>query len=284
MSEQLFLEPAARRQAMLDIIGAARQRLVLSLFRCDDYGVIDALSAACRRGVVVEAILTNRAKGGRKLLRELSFDLEEMGAVVYRYGDPVVKYHAKYLVADERLALIATLNPTIKCFTRTWDFVLTSRDRTLVRSVAKLFELDASGQRIQASHRLSERLIVGPDGARTSMRHLINSAHERIDVLDHKLSDPQLLSLLRKRRDAGVQVSVIGRQLDSGLSPHGKLMILDGQRAVLGSLAMSERSLDLRREVSVVVDAPEIVRRLSKFYRGLSARAGKLAQLLPGDD
>ena len=41
-----MLEPAERRAAMLRIIGGARRRLVLSLFRCDDFEVLDALAGA----------------------------------------------------------------------------------------------------------------------------------------------------------------------------------------------------------------------------------------------
>src|SRR5690242_8112503 len=120
-TDRIYIEPAERRKAMLDVIAGAQQRLVLSLFRCNDDGVLEALAAALDRGVKVEAILTTRAKGGKKRLRKLWSSLEEMGAVVHRYGDRVVKYHGKYLVADGQTAIVTTLNPTRKCFTRTWD-------------------------------------------------------------------------------------------------------------------------------------------------------------------
>ena len=111
------------------MIAGSRERLVLSLFRCNDFAILDALAAALERGVKVEAIVTKRAKGGKKRLKKLWETLESMGAVVHRYGDPVVKYHAKYVVADGRSALVATLNPTKKCFTRTLDVVLTTARR-----------------------------------------------------------------------------------------------------------------------------------------------------------
>ena len=268
---------------MLDIIGGARERLVLSLFRCNDFGVLDALAAALERGVKVEAILTTRAKGGKKRLRKLWEALEEIGAVVHRYADPVVKYHAKYLVVDGRRALVATLNPTKKCFTRTWDFVLTTEDRAVVRSLSALFSLDASGKRVLPRHRLSPRLIVGPEGARARMRALIMSARRSIEILDHKLSDPDLVALLRDRRAQGITVSVIGRQPTGPLVPHGKLIIVDQSRAVLGSMAMSALSLDFRREVSLVVEKPAIVRELQSFYQELTESAGDSVFVLPGD-
>jgi phosphatidylserine/phosphatidylglycerophosphate/cardiolipin synthase-like enzyme len=281
--ERIFIEPSARRQAMLEIIGSARERLVLSLFRCNDYGVLDGIAAALERGVKVEAILTKRAKGGKKNLKKLWEALGEMGAVVHWYADPVVKYHAKYVVADNRQALIATLNPTKKCFTRTWDFVFTTADKDVVRSVSALFALDAAGERILPRHRISNRLVVGPEGARSQIRELILSARTRIQLLDHKLSDPELVALLRERRSAGVEIEILGYKRIGPLVPHGKLLMVDQSRAVLGSMALSALSLDFRREVSVVIEDPVVLSQLSEFYRDLSERAGGPSTRLPGD-
>src|SRR5689334_18704841 len=85
VTEKLVLDPVERKAALLGVIGAARRRLILSLFRCDDFSVLDALAAALERGCEVEAILTKRAKGGKKRLKKLWGALEEMGAVVTRY-------------------------------------------------------------------------------------------------------------------------------------------------------------------------------------------------------
>ena len=281
--ERIFIEPADRREAMLKIIGGARRRLVLSLFRCNDYGVLDALATALDRGVKVEAILTKRAKGGKKSLKKLWEALEEMGALVHWYGDAVVKYHAKYLVADGRIALIATLNPTTKCFTRTWDFVYTTDDRRVVRSVMTLFTLDAANQQLLPKHRLTDRLIIGPEGARARMHELIAHAKQSVSILDHKLSDPDLVSLLRERRAAGIEVRVVGRQVGSALRPHGKLVLIDESKAILGSMSMSALSLDFRREVSVIIENRAIVRELSRFFAEVSPRAGESMARLPGD-
>jgi phosphatidylserine/phosphatidylglycerophosphate/cardiolipin synthase-like enzyme len=281
--ELVVLEPAERRTAMLRIIGGARRRLVLSLFRCDDFEVLDALAAALERGVAVHALLTKRAKGGRKRLKKLWEALEEMGAVVSWYADPVVKYHAKYLVADEGPALVTTLNPTRKCFTRTWDAVLVTHDDGVVRSLLHLFEADAAGRPPSLGRRFSRRLIVGPEQARLDMHALFAGARHSIRILDHKLSDPDVVALLRERRAAGVTVSVLGAALAGPLEPHGKLIIIDEERAVIGSLALSTLSLDFRREVALVVHDPAAVQRLNIAYQDLVARAGPLAHRLPGD-
>jgi cardiolipin synthase A/B len=283
VTESLVLAPAERKTALLGVIGAARRRLILSLFRCDDLSVLDALAAALERGCQVEAILTKRAKGGKKRLKKLWGALEEMGAVVTRYADPVVKYHAKYLVADESTAIITTLNPTRKCFSRTWDAMLITGDRSVVKGLLTLFKADAAGVPLPSRRPLGRRLIVGPERSRAEIRGLIAGAKHSIRILDHKLSDPDLVALLRDRRDEGIIVSVLGKHPMGSVVPHGKMMIIDETRAVLGSTALSTLSLDFRREVSVVIHDPALVKQLNMSYQQLSARAGAAATQLPGD-
>jgi cardiolipin synthase A/B len=279
---RIYINPGERRQAMLDIIATAHERLVLSLFRCNDYGILDAIAAALERGVKVEAILTKRAKGGKKSLKKLWEALGDMGAVVHWYADPVVKYHAKYVVADARRAMIATLNPTKKCFSRTWDFVFITEDADLVRSIATLFALDAAGERILPRHRISDRLIIGPEDARARVRQLLEGARRRIQVLDHKLSDPDVVELLRERRSAGIEISIMGRKAAGPLVAHGKLLLIDDSHAVLGSMALSTLSLDFRREVAVLIEDRAIVATLNEFYGELILRGGATSAL-PGD-
>jgi len=281
--EIVVLDPAERRTAMLKVIGAAKRRLVLSLFRCDDFSVLDALAAALERGCEVEAVLTKRAKGGKKRLKKLWGALEEMGAVVTRYADPVVKYHAKYLVADDKTAIITTLNPTRKCFTRTWDAVLITPDPAVVKGLLTLFKADAAGVPLPSRRPLGRRLIVGPERSRRELRALIESARHSIRILDHKLSDPDVVALLRERRAEGITVSVLGKHPMGGVLPHGKMMIIDEARAVLGSTALSTLSLDFRREVSVVIHDAALVKQLNMSYQQLSAKAGAAATHLPGD-
>lgn len=278
-----MLDPEARKAALLDVIAGAKRRLVLSLFRCDDFSVLDALAAALARGCMVEAILTKRAKGGKKRLKKLWGALEEMGAVVTRYADPVVKYHAKYLVADESTAIVTTLNPTKKCFSRTWDAVLITKDPSVVKGLMALFRADSTGQPLPSRRPISRRLIIGPERSRAEIRGLIAGARQGIRILDHKLSDPDLVGLLRERRAAGIAVSVIGRHPMGPIEPHGKMMIIDDDCAVLGSTALSTLSLDFRREVSIVIHDPALVKQLAVAYQQLSARAGAAASHLPGD-
>jgi phosphatidylserine/phosphatidylglycerophosphate/cardiolipin synthase-like enzyme len=161
--------------------------------------------------------------------------------------------------------------------------VLVTHDEPVVQSLLHLFHSDAAGRPLSLGRRFSRRLIVGPERARPDVHALIDGARRSIRILDHKLSDPDVVALLRERRAAGVTVSVIGSTLAGPLEPHGKLMIIDETRAVVGSLALSTLSLDFRREVALIVEDAAAVRRLNAAYQELSVRAGALAHRLPGD-
>jgi phosphatidylserine/phosphatidylglycerophosphate/cardiolipin synthase-like enzyme len=152
-----------------------------------------------------------------------------------------------------------------------------------VKGLLTLFRADAAGKPLPPRRPISRRLIVGPERSRAEIRGLIAGAKHSIRILDHKLSDPDLVALLRERREEGIAVSVLGKQPIRGFEPHGKMMIVDESRAVLGSTALSTLSLDFRREVSIVIHDAALVKQLNLSYQQLSLKAGTAAARLPGD-
>jgi phosphatidylserine/phosphatidylglycerophosphate/cardiolipin synthase-like enzyme len=271
--KEIILAPEERRGAFIDVIRSARRRLLVSLFRCTDFAVMDAMAEALSRNVEVRLLLTPRARGWVKRLKELGAFLESMGAQVRSHADPVVKYHAKYMVADDGPALIGSANLTAKCFAASCDFILVTHDPAIVSGLGALFETDWLAPHSDFPAGITERLIVGPDRARAQFTALIERARRSIRIIDHKLNDPSILGLLDQKRAAGIRVEMLDSGRLGGLLPHGKLMIVDGRVAALGSMALSALSLDFRREVAVVVDDPRSVRKLKDFYRLLASGA-----------
>ena len=269
MPDRVVTSTRDRRTAILDVIRGAARHLVLSLFRCDDVGVFDEIERAVARGVAVEVLTTARAKGGRERLETLWSALARTGATVHTYADPVVKYHAKYLVADAGPAVVASLNFTHKCFERTWDAVVVTHDPEVVTGLQRLFAADRDGLALPAP--LTPRLVVGPERARRQFTALVSQARESIQLMDAKLSDPDLLTLLRARRASGVRVKVVTSKLVGELKSHGKIMLIDGRTAVVGSLALAALSLEFRREVAITIDEPEAVSEIEQFFGTLPA-------------
>lgn len=273
--ERVIVAPEDRLPAVKAVIAGARERLILSLFRCDDFRVLDALSAAVDRGVAVEVIITRRAKGGRKSLKALVAFLESMGASVRAYRDRVIKYHAKYLVADDGPALVASLNFTRKCFSATTDFMVITHDQGVVGGLQRLFDADRKGPDTPAPPGLSERLILGPERARAQLAELLESATRSIRIVDHKVTDPVMLGLLEAKRASGVVVEIVARSGPGGLRPHGKMIIVDEKVASIGSIALSALCLDFRREVGLIVRNPRVVQTLNQRFQLLKTSAAR---------
>jgi phosphatidylserine/phosphatidylglycerophosphate/cardiolipin synthase-like enzyme len=278
-AERLILEPGERREAVLQVIRGARERLALSVFRCDDFKVLDALAGAVRRGVRVRALLTQRAKNWDKRLQELEVFLDSMGAEVHRYAGAETKYHAKYIVADDGPALIASLNFTRKCFEKTCDFILVTCEPGTVASLTQLFENDCRHPDAALPPGFSERLIVGPDRARTRFLEILGQARRSIRIIDHRVSDPQVVALLRDSQASGVSVQVLGQGAVDGMVSHGKMLLVDDAIAAIGSISLSPPSLNLRREVAVMVREPGNTATLRQFFE----RHGRKGSGLPAE-
>ncbi|MDX2152781.1 MAG: phospholipase D-like domain-containing protein [Bryobacteraceae bacterium] len=261
--DRIIIKPRKRRDAVVQLIRSARTTLLLSIFRCDDLEVLQALGEAAARGVRVEVLVTSRAKGWGKRLAPLAACLQYMGVSVHRFPKAVPKYHAKYIIADRQTALIGTTNLTRKCFRRTRDFLFQTSDPQLVASVLALFESDLYGE---PPAPLNPRLIVAPDGARERIEELLLGARRSIRIMDHKLSDPRILRILRQRQSEGIAIEVQQADPSGELTPHGRLLVIDSAVAVLGSLALSEKSLNERRELAVLIRQPELVAKLERQF------------------
>ena len=269
LPDRIITAPAARREVVLDLIHGAASRITLSLFRCTDKAIFGELAAAVDRGVDVQVLVTSRAKGGKKKLKKLWKRLEETRAVIVPYTDPVVKYHAKYLVIDDGPALITSMNFTRKCFDGTCDAVAVTYDPAVVEGLRQLVATDRECG--VAPSTLPDRLIVGPERARRQFTALVQQARKSIQIIDAKMSDPGLIDLVNQRRSQGITVEIFGQKRLGNFISHGKMMLVDGARAVVGSLALTALSLDFRREVALVVEEPAAVAELNQLFRSIGA-------------
>ena len=268
--DRVVIEPEERRAAVLRVIGAARRRLALTIFRCDDLAVLDAVAAAVERGVTVDVLLTRRARGWRRRLDRLQVKLERLGARVTLHGARATKHHAKYAVADHGPLLVASFNLTRKCFTRTCDFGVLTWDPAAVADAWRLFDADLARQPLAERSRPS-RLVIGPESAARVVKALLTEAKHHIRIIDHKLDDPGVKRLLKHKVHDGVRVDHLATRVVGPHAAHGKVAIVDGRVALVGSLALSATSLGLRRELSLIVHEPSAVRRLEAFVAAATA-------------
>ena len=278
--DRLVLAPAARRDAVLELLRSARQTITLSMFRCDDFTILDEVAAAVQRGVHVRILITQRARGWKKKLQELTLLLRSLGADVQPYQSSVMKYHAKYIVADDGPALVTSLNFTRKCFESTRDFLVFSEDPDVVNGLKMLFEHDCHTPTAPLSG-ITNRLIVAPDQARQRLTERLRYTQTSIGILDHRVTDPEILALLREKQSNGVSVKVIGDVRIDGLVAHGRMILIDGVTAIIGSIHLSPPSLDARREVALVIDQAPLVARLYDYFQTMAGNEANIMNLWP---
>jgi len=269
-TDRLIVAPPERRNAILDLMRSADHSLLLSMFRCDDFTVVDELAAAVRRGVRVRVLITQRARGWKERLKDLTALLKSLGADVQPYGNDRMKYHAKYIIRDEGPALVTTLNFTRKCFENTCDFLVLSEDPGIVASLKYLFENDCAEPVLTESPQFTDRLIIGPDHSRQRLTQILANANSSIRIIDHRVTDPSILDLLAEKKRQGVTVQVVGTGPMGGLICHGRMILIDEKTAIIGSIHLSPPSLDSRREVAIVVEEPALVAQLYDYFQKLA--------------
>lgn len=286
--ERLVITPRLRRRTIVAVIRGACTSLRLSIFRCDDRVVLQALAEAAARGVRVKVLMTPHARAAARDLDAAQAWLAAQGVDVRRFQGGM-KYHAKYLVADEQLALVMTLNLTARCFERTCDFMLATRDPAIVSGLSELFAADTDVRAPRFTDEQRERLIVGPEHRpRERFAALVRAARQSIRIVDAKLEDAYLVTLLEARRREGVTVDRARRRDMRPLRRHGKLLVADNHTAVIGSLAMSATGFEQRRELAVVTRNPRLLSELDAFWhakasyvRGFVATADIRPEMAP---
>jgi phosphatidylserine/phosphatidylglycerophosphate/cardiolipin synthase-like enzyme len=146
--------------------------------------------------------------------------------------------------------------------------VVLTYDPDVVTGLRQLMAADRDG--LPAPAALSARLIIGPERARRQLTALILQARTSIRLIDAKLSDPDLVILLKARRAEGLTVEIFGSKQLGELKSHGKIMLIDDALAVVGSLALAPLSLDFRREVAIVVDDPPAIADVQQLFGAIN--------------
>ena len=284
----VFIEPGDGRAPLLDEIAAARRSINLEVYIVTDEVILDALEDARQRGVDVRVILEQHPFGGGGRQSEVFARLESAGIAV-RWGNPVFRFsHIKTVVVDDAVAIVMNQNLTESAFTKNREFAVVTTRPDAVRTAAAIFEADWSG----GAEPAPGPLVVSPTNSREKLLGLAQDARTSLDIYAEVLRDPEMLGAFAAAVDRGVRVRLIVSpgpdnaadraalaadgveiRLVSNLYVHAKLIIADGQRAYIGSQNLSATSLDLNRELGIILDDPVSLARLTRTFE-IDFRAG----------
>jgi phosphatidylserine/phosphatidylglycerophosphate/cardiolipin synthase-like enzyme len=122
-------------------------------------------------------------------------------------------------------------------------------------------------------------LIVGPENSRERLKQALAGASKSIRIIDHRVTDPEMVGLLAEKKAQGVTVQVVGSTRMDGLICHGRMILIDEKIGIIGSIHLSRPSLDLRREVAIVVEDPLLVAQLYDYFQNLAINEANLMNL-----
>lgn len=173
------------------------------------------------------------------------------------------RYHYKIMMSDERQSLIMTFNPTKKNMHYARDFGLIICDPLLTKELNRLFDAGWHGKPFKPQ---DLALVVSPFNSRERLTALLESAERSIHIMDAKVEDRQILSLLLRKAASGVDMRIIGRNTfyDGVMSNfqikelsrfklHAKCVVVDYQHVFIGSQNLRKESMDHRREVGILI-------------------------------
>lgn len=269
---KLIVQPDAGVVPVVEAIRKAKKTVDVCIFRFDIDQIERALAAAVERGVSVRALIAHTNRGGETRLRKLEQRLLAAGVTVSRTANDLLRYHAKYMVADDTFHLFG-FNFTRLDILKSRSFAVATRDGRTVLEASKLFQADVTRQAYKPA---ASNLVVSPDTAREMLAAFIRGAKRELAIYDGKLHDQAILKLLKDRAAKGVRIRVLGaaKKLNESiqirtLKPmrlHVRAVIRDGTRAFVGSQSLRKEELDSRREVGVLINNPTVAKKLLQVF------------------
>lgn len=238
-------------------------------------GLADKLIAADRRGVPVRVIFDQTQSSANTNVKNRLTS----GGVETKWAPSTFPYsHAKYLVVDRDTAVIMSANLTVAGMQDQRNVGLIDRDPANVADLAAIFAADWGGTTPALT---CPRIMISPADARTRVLGLIADASATLDVEVYYIADTGVRAAIIAAKNRGVAVRVILSDSsevsdnpttanilkDAGVSvriltspvPHIKMIISDGEAALVGSHNLSSTSLRDNREIGEIVRTPAAV-------------------------
>ena len=283
---QLFVEPAAGEQVILDAINNAHQSVWLEMYLLTDKTIIQALEDAAGRHVDVRVMLEPNPFGSGS--PQATIDALKAAGVSTEFTNPSFKItHEKGMIIDEGTAFIMTSNFTYSALNgKNREYGVIDTVPQDVKGVIDIFNADWNRSTVQLS---DENLVVSPVNARNDLTTLINGAQKSLIIEAEELYDPNIAQAIAADAQRGVQVQVIlpkpqkqpdpnsngiatikagGAQVEEDPQHimHAKMLVVDGKQAFVGSENFSTTSLDSNRELGLLLSDPQIISTLQQTF------------------
>lgn len=286
----LIVLPDETAKPFLDAIAAARKSLDVKMFVFSDTALINAVIDAHKRGVRVRVMLNAARRSGEDDNEQSRKTLEQAGIELKESNPAFGITHEKSMVVDETTTFVKSLNWATKNLTETRDYAITTTHRHGVHEIIACFEADWNREEFKPGE--SAHMIWCPANGRERIAQFIDDAKHTLFIQNERYQDTVILERLVRARQRGVKIHLMARPPHSlkkekivegvgglrimddvgikihklkHLKLHGKMMLADGLRAIVGSINLAPGSFDDRRELAIEFFDDDIVERLQKI-------------------
>lgn len=288
---RLIVEPDDGLGPVREFIETAQTSLLIKQFTFTEPSLIDAVIGRRSAGVDVRVMLNPQRSGGDRANDETYDQLKDAGVEVQWSNPKFYVTHEKSIVVDKTAAMVATYNLMVKYFTLTRDYGIITHDPQHVAQIVDVF--DADWEHRDFTPPRYEGLLWSNSNSRYHMARFIDTAQRSLYIQHPKYVDAVILDHIAAAADRGVKVKVLcgGKHgisdwdiLDTfaslrtlrrfgvkvrkqkNLRVHAKLLLVDDERVLVGSMNIDRSAFDLRRELGVIIDDPAVVGRLGEVF------------------
>jgi phosphatidylserine/phosphatidylglycerophosphate/cardiolipin synthase-like enzyme len=286
----IIVLPDDTGKEIIDAIDSATESILVKMFLFSDPRLIGAIIEAKKRGVKVKVMLNPARRSGEEENEGTRRILEDAGIEVRDSNPEFTITHEKSMVIDNRVAFIKSLNWEAKNFTETRDYAIITHHPHEVKEIVLCFQADWHRQNFDPGENMN--LIWCSNNGRTRIAKFIDEAKHTLFVQNERFQDLVIIERLVHAASRGVKVHVMARpphtlkmeKLVEGvgglrimddvgikihklkyLKLHGKMLLADGCRAIIGSINLTPGSFDHRRELAIEVHDAEVIERLQKI-------------------
>lgn len=279
----LYIEPRSGPSPIIQVIQSARREISAGVYYLADRPILHALKAAHDRGVDVRVIIEGKLYGIRPwMVRKEEKAIEATGATLhlapYRFESHSNHYafqHSKYLCSGHECE-IGTANFDWSALGhKNREYLYVTRNAQVVHAANAVFNADWLNKKAPAyAHQV---LVLSPDTSTAQIVSAINQPGP-VDIESEELGPyaPTLDAIAAKGTLARVilpsSINAIGKKGVAFLRSHGvqvrlmpkspiymhAKMLVGGAEAFVGSENFSQTSLDLNREMGLLLNGRDI--------------------------
>jgi cardiolipin synthase len=293
MSCRLIVLPDDTAKPLIEALDGAKRSINIRMFLFTDPDMVQAVKAAEKRGVKVRVMLNPQRRDGSTDNEETRQALADSGVEVRDSSPAFALTHQKSMVVDGEVGYVESLNWETRDLTQTRDYAVATTDALEVSEMVRCFDADWNQAEFKPDPK--SRLIWCPNNGRSRIAAFIDSARISLWLQNERYQDTVIIERLVRALARGVQVRIMARpphnlkrdkliegvgglriMRDVGakvhqlkhLKLHGKMLLADEERAIIGSINLAPGSFDERRELAIETDAPEVIARLKEVTRG----------------